>query len=60
MPPYRPPPAGSLPRHGKEILAAAYISSREGGKGKVSSAKIAWAAVEKFGYHKDVKGRWVK
>ena len=60
MPPYKPPPAGSLPKHGREILAAAYIASREGGRGKESSAKIAWSAVERFGYHKNAKGKWVK
>lgn len=60
MPPYKPPAHGSLPKHGQEILAAAYVNSREHGMGKERSAKIAWSAVEKFGYHKNAKGKWVK
>jgi hypothetical protein len=57
MPPYRPPKSGNLPPRGKRILREVYTASRHKYPGEIAankarSARIAWSAVEKAGYHK--------
>jgi cation transport regulator ChaB len=61
---YEPPEAGSLPEHGKKILAAAYASCRADKEhspygDKERCSKVAWGAVKNAGYIKE-DDKWVK
>lgn len=57
---YQTPNSGTLPEAGRRILKAVYQKEREGGLSKERSAKIAWGAVNRAGFHELTFGKWVR
>lgn len=57
-PPYQPPQSGNLPKHGKEILARVYESTRSRGFDQESAARQAWCQVKRHYYKRG--DRWIR